>query len=710
MVTTLSIAILLAAGLLTSKITQRFRLPSVTGYILAGLLLGPTGFGLITEERTGDALAHFTQIALMLIAFGIGEHIELKKLRQHQKSLKWIALCEAACAFLVVFSLIFLVIGLTGFTVEGWSRMDYVILAMLLGSIGVATAPAATLLVIQELKAKGPLTATLMAIVAIDDGIAIMVFGMVVSIAHQLLGQSGDPAWLSVAASVGEIAGSLLLGLVTAWILIQVLDRLSEPGELMTAGLAVLLLCGELALMLHLSPLLSGMTTGFTLVNKAERDVRIFRALNRFEPPIYVLFFTLAGSHLDIGSLRTAGVLGLVYFCGTITGKLCGVNIGGLIAGSPEQVRKYLGFAMLPQAGVAIGLIFLLSSDPAFATYTSVITPIVLTGVFLSELIGPVSARFALASAGESGADKVAASRETGGQGDGAICSLDDTFRIIPWKWAKLKMRQDPTGYVVFHTEEPAAARGLARCATILASHYRARPMAVHVVPVEEHGPHHLFLEEHAEVHHMGYSLITELVPGTDVAAGIVAAVECNDARAVVLAYPLKKQTEKFRDMLLQVRSHVHCPVVMVRFYGELHTERILVPVTEMVELEQMKEIITALDSIGEHRVTLLYLLSSNAEPKEISARTRQLGQWLAAQPFPLRASVSAVAADSRVDAIDEAARHTDVVVMAAKETSGVERFLFGSLVDSVAARLRKTLIVVHNTGKDNEDSDSRPT
>lgn len=698
---TFSIAILLAAGLTASKITQRFHLPSVTGYILAGLLLGPTGFGIVTEQKIGDNLSHFTQIALMLIAFGIGEHIELKQLKKHTKSLKWIGFCEAISAFLVVSCAIFTTITLTDFTVPEWTRQDYVILSMLLGSIGVATAPAATLLVIRELKAKGPLTSTLMAIVAIDDGLAIIVFGLVVSIAHQILGHSGDPLLLSVAASLMEIVGSLLLGILTGAILILVLSRLNESGELMTAGLAILLICGEIALYLHLSPLLAGMAAGFSLVNKDERDVRVFRALNKFEPPIYVLFFTLAGSHLDIGLLSTAGLLGIVYFLATISGKFAGVYLGATIAGSPEQVRRYLGLAMLPQAGVAIGLIFLLSSDETLVVYSTIITPVVLTGVFLSELIGPVSARFALTKAGETGSDTSDHPSTHEDSMTGApICSLDDTFRIIPWKWQKLTAPAKTSGYVVFHAEEPAAARGLARTATILACHYNALPMAVRIVPPNERAPDHLFFEEHAEVHSMGYALTTELVPGPDIAAGIVAAVECNDAKAVVLAYPMKGNSEKFQGVLEKVANHVNRPVIVVRFYGELHTENILMPLTDLDELADMYQIISALDAVGEHRIDLLYLMSSTAEKKDILAREKQISTWLQQQGDHLTMSIRAVAAESRLDAILEAAENADMVVMAAKETSGMERILFGSLVNSVAGKIRKTLIVVYNAGK----------
>jgi Kef-type K+ transport system membrane component KefB/nucleotide-binding universal stress UspA family protein len=704
---TLGIAILLAAGLAASKITQRFHLPSVTGYIIAGLLLGPTGFGIITQQSIGHNLTHFTQIALMLIAFGIGEHIELNTLKKHTKSLKWIGLFEALGAFLVVSSVIFVSIKLIGFVVPGWSLRDYIVVCLLLGSIGVATAPAATLLVIRELKAKGPLTSTLMAIVAIDDGLAIMIFGLVVSIAHQVLGHSGAPILMSIGASLMEILGSLLLGLLTGALLILLLGKLEEQGELMTAGLAILLLCGEIALYLHLSPLLAGMAAGFALVNKAERDVRVFRALNKFEPPIYVLFFTLAGSHLDIESLRTAGVLGIVYFICTVIGKISGINVGARIAGSPLQVRRYLGLAMMPQAGVAIGLIFLLSSDKILAPYAAVITPVVLTGVFLSELVGPISARYALTKAGEIGITQPPNSKkpayemnETGK----SLCSLQETFRIIPWNWEKLQPPETPHGFVVFHAIDPLTARGLARTATILASYYSAFPMAVHITPSDTAIPDNLFREEQTEVNSMGYTLVTEIVPGPDITAGLIAAIAYNDARAIVLAQPLKGETETFRTLLETITEHVHCPIAVARFYGELHTERILIPLTDIDALADMYEIIAALNSVGEHRLSLLYMMPSEAGAKEIIAGERQIEEWLQQHGqllgYQHNVTIMAIPTDSRLDMIEEAAREADIVVIGAQETSGVGRMLFGSLVDSVAANLRKTLIIVYNAGK----------
>lgn len=292
---TLGVALLLAAGLLVAKICQRIYLPSVTGYILAGILLGPSGFDLITHESIGSDLDHFTHIALMLISFGIGEHVELKKLREHVRSVAWISVCEAICAFVFVTVAVFVTVHFTGVDMEGWQLRDHLAVSLLLGAVGLATAPAATLLVIREIKASGAFTATLLAIVAIDNGLAIMIFGFAISIAHHIMGQLGDPFYLVFLRGFVDIGQSLILGVFTGILLDVVLRRLKSQGEMMTGGLALLLLCGELARYLELSSLLAGMAAGVILVNRAERDVRIFRALNSFEPPIYVLFLPWPG-------------------------------------------------------------------------------------------------------------------------------------------------------------------------------------------------------------------------------------------------------------------------------------------------------------------------------------------------------------------------------------------------------------------------------
>ncbi|NOQ45387.1 MAG: hypothetical protein GQ559_01730, partial [Desulfobulbaceae bacterium] len=184
---TFGIAVLLAAGLLFAKLVQMIRLPSVTGFILAGLVLGPSCFGLVTMDTVGHKLDHFTQMALMLIAFGIGEHIELRRLGDVARDVMYIGVVQAVGAFVLVAAGTFYTAELV--TGPETGSIDNLILALLLGAVAVATAPAAILHVVRELDARGPLTSTLLAVVAVDDGIAIMIFGMRVSATHQVVGQ-----------------------------------------------------------------------------------------------------------------------------------------------------------------------------------------------------------------------------------------------------------------------------------------------------------------------------------------------------------------------------------------------------------------------------------------------------------------------------------------------------------------------------------------
>jgi len=702
---TIGLALLLAAGLVAAKIFQWLRLPSVTGYILAGLLLGPTGFAIITEESIGHSLDHFTHIALMLIAFGIGEHIEIKKIKVYAGSVLWTGLMEALGAFCIVSIAVFAVVAWSGFHTNGWVFRDQLVLACLLGAVSVATAPAATLLVVRELKAKGPLTSSLMGVVAVDNGLAIMIFGLAVSLSHQIIGQTDTPLIAAMGNGLLEIALSLILGCITGISLHIALKKMKNEDEMMTAGLAILLLCSELAVYLHLSPLLAGMTAGFTLVNKAERDVRVFRALNSFEPPIYVLFFTLAGSHLDIKTIGSAGLIGVVYFLARVCGKILGAHLGARIGRTAKIVRTYIGYALLPQAGVAIGLIFFLSADKMLSIYSPIITPVVLTGVFLSELIGPLALRFAIVNAKEA----MLPEKPMGGNLSciGMAERECDQFmrsesgvKILPWTWGQLIPEDNPQDVVVFGATRRHTVNGIARIATIFAHYYQASPMAVFVQPPGTPPPSHNFEIERTEVETMGYPLLTEIVPEPSISAGLVSAVEYNNAKAVVLSYPLHDKTSAFPEVLETVASNVACPVIVVQFYGVLHTERILVPVTDMTDLAEVYPVVVALGKVGEHQITLLYMMASDVTQEIIDSKTEQIYSWLDRRPHQIMVSVKSVPTDARVKTIQEEAESYDIVVMGAIRTKGVRKFFFGSLADSLSRELRKPLIVVYDAEK----------
>lgn len=695
----LGFALLIATGLLVAKICQRFHLPSVTGYIIAGVLLGPSGFNLINSHSIGPDLDHFTSIALVLISFGIGEHIEIKKLQRHFRTVTVISLCEAMGAFVTVFSAIFYAMQYGGMGIEGWQLHNYIALSLLLAAVGLATAPAATLLVIRELKASGPFTTTLLAIVAIDNGLAIMIFGFVIAFVQQLTGGGGDPFYLILLNGVISIGQSLLLGICTGFILDLVLKNLTSKEERMTGGLAILLLGSEAAIYLGLSSLLAGMAAGFVLVNRAERDVRLFRALNNFEPPIYVLFFTLAGTHLDIMTLGAAGALGVIYFAARISGKVTGVAIGARVAGAPQKIGRYLGFGLVPQAGVAIGLIFLVAGNPALADYSTVISPIVLAGVFLSELVGPITARFAVQQAGEAHALSV-----ENGNGDGSVLAHaeDNHLRsaqgvmIPPWTWRKLSPQIPSNGVIAFGGSHETAAPGLARFATIFANHLRCLPLAIRVVEPESPHEPELFAKELREVTSMGYPLVTEVIPDTSVASGIVAAVEYNDAKMVVLGAPLYGTTDMEQDILENVADNVLCPVVLVHFFGELHTERIVAPLTSIQDLREVYPVLVALAGVGEHEIELLFLLHFDDNDSGVLQKEQELDNWLASRDEQVDLRVRVIATDARLEAIQEAADSFDLVVMGASRKNALKKLFFGSLADAVVKRLQKNMLIVY--------------
>lgn len=703
---TLGFALLLAAGILMAKICQRFRLPSVTGYILAGVFLGPSGFNIINSHSIGSNLDHFTNIALMLISFGIGEHVELKKLHEQIRTVVWIAACEALGAFIFVFSAVFLTIYLTGVEVAGWQLQNYIALSLLLAAVGLATAPAATLLVTRELKASGPFTASLLAIVAIDNGLAIMIFGFVIAFVQQITGQSGESFFTFVLfngfASIGK---SLLLGMLTGMLLDLVLRNFKSKEEMLTGGLALLLLCSELATYLNLSSLLAGMAAGFILVNRAERDVRIFRALNSFEPPIYVIFFTLAGTHLDVRALGAAGILGAIYFVARISGKINGVALGAQIAGAPKVVGRYLGFGLVPQAGVAIGLIFLVANDPSLSEYSDMITPVVLAGVFLSELLGPLTVRFAVTRAGEAYGLKDANIHGENGLLNGKDeqhLRSSEGVEIVPWTWKKLSPQIPSRGVVAFGAANYATVGGLARFATIFAHQFRCLPMAVRIVEPGTEEPPTLFHREVKEVTSMGYPLVSEVVPDQSVASGLVAAVEYNRAKMVVLGYPLDgsgRGGRTFEDILGKVIDNVACPVVVARFFGQLHTERILVPVVSLADLEEVYPVVVALDRIGEHQVKLLYLFNSDEPDTVLAAKEEELDCWLAKQEQEVAVSLKVMVTDARVEAIQKESEEFDLVVMGATRTKAIEKFFFGSLAETVAKKLQKSMLIVYMRG-----------
>jgi Kef-type K+ transport system membrane component KefB/nucleotide-binding universal stress UspA family protein len=701
METTLALALLMGVGLLAAKLAQLLRLPSVTGFICAGLLLGPSALNIIKQEHLEADLSHFAQIALMLIAFGIGEHLDWRQLRRSVRSVGFISLFEAWGACLLVAGGTFAAAYLTRVGPAGWGVKEYLCLAGLLGGVATATAPAATFHVMRELRASGPLTRTLMAVVALDDGLAIIIFGVVLAVVGTVIGAAEHGLLMAIGKGLVESVGSVLVGIACGLLIDLFVHRLKRRGEMLTAGLALILLGGEVARLLGLSPLLAGMGAGFTIVNRDRRDVRVFRTINDFEPPIYALFFTLAGAHLKLSALVAAGVVGIAYALLRVLGKMAGAWTGARIAASPDAVRKYLGFALVPQAGVAIGLVFLIQSNAELHEYATIITPVVLAGVVLSELFGPVAAKFAVVRAGEAGLREPA----TPLGADSLAGRPMDSIELVPWTWPQLSPAEVTGETVVFGVRHPLTAAPVGRISTLLAHHYSARPLSVAVLTGTqtreyrgsgvERETENLFVAAREEVAELGYPLLTCVEFADSVAEGLLKIARDERARAIVLGHPLGGGAKEFRKVVDTVAARAEVPVVVVRFSGPLHTERILVPVGEPEELGLVQPLVQALSTVWEHEITVLQLLSPGAGEDEVRQAEEALQSWVQEQGVNEPVTCRAQPADSRLEAILEAAGEHDVIAMALDRSRGLRRAFFGSLAEEVAMNCRRPILLV---------------
>lgn len=402
-----TVGLVLIIGFIGSRILRRFKIPSVTGYIFAGILVGHSVLGLISKEIV-FSLRIITTLALGLIAFTIGSELKIRKIRQLGKNIFYIAPLESLGAFLLVSGAI-LLFGIffsasCGLDIDpGKGIVTQILpLALLLGAIASATAPAATLAVMNEYRAKGPLTDTLLAVVALNDGFCIIIFGLVYGIMNALAG-GGDH--LSLFAILGhpllEIIGSVAFGALLALILHLLLRFVGGRSGALIVVLGMVCLCSGIATTYNLSPLLANMAMGFTIGNISRKTQLVSGSIQGIEAPIFVAFFTIAGAELNLHLLPKIGLLGGLYFLFRILGKAGGAGMGARLSQAPKTVQRYLGLGLVPQAGVAIGLTLLVQQNPNFVTYGAIITNTVLATVALNELIGPFTAKLAFIKSGE---------------------------------------------------------------------------------------------------------------------------------------------------------------------------------------------------------------------------------------------------------------------------------------------------------------------
>lgn len=379
------LAIALFLGLLGGKLIKQIHLPNVTGYLLIGLIAGPYCLKILPLE-TIESFEIISEIALGFIAFSIGSEFKLSYLKKVGKSPVIIAILEGVMAVLVV-DLALIVSG------QG------VAFSLVLGAIAAATAPAATLMVVKQYRAKGPVTETLLPVVAIDDAVALMSFGISVAIAKAVESHGQVALAQTLLDPVIEILGALLFGAVLGIILRYLLKLFTGRGTRLSCILGTIFLCIGVSDMLGLSSLLACMMMSAVLVNVSKEIDVMFPIIDRLTPPIFMLFFVISGAELNIGIIPTIGIVGVVYIVFRVVGKSLGAAAGAKISKAPAVVSKYLGFTLMPQAGVAIGLSSIAMT--VVPNHGETIRAVILCATVVYELIGPLVTKVALKKAGE---------------------------------------------------------------------------------------------------------------------------------------------------------------------------------------------------------------------------------------------------------------------------------------------------------------------
>lgn len=383
------IAIILFAGLVFGKAVSYLKLPHVTGYLIGGIIIGPSVLKLITHEAA-SGFGIITEAALGFIAFSIGSEFKLTQIKKSGMRVVVITALEALVAVACVdLAMIFIFKKPVQFSI-------------MLGAIAAATAPAATVMVIKQYKAKGPLVDTLLQVVAMDDAVGIIAFSISLAIAQALDG-GGEGILLTKAifSPAKEILGAAILGVLCGSVLSFFSKRASGEEQLLSMNLGAILFTVGVSMKFGFSSLIACMVLGATVVNLINNK-RSFSVIDRFTPPIFVAFFTIAGVDLDLGIVKSVGFIGIGYVVFRVIGKLAGSYAGARLTHAPQAVQKYLGFALVPQAGVAIGLSMV--AVKALPAETGIaIKTIILGATVIYELIGPVVAKIAISRAGEIG-------------------------------------------------------------------------------------------------------------------------------------------------------------------------------------------------------------------------------------------------------------------------------------------------------------------
>ena len=405
----LAIGIAMFAGLFLTRLFVKFNLPDVTCYLIAGVLVGPLvlgrlgipGLGLHSFEFVED-MSLISDVALGFIAFSIGNEFRLSSLKRIGRQATVIAIVQALAACLLVDAV------LLGLHLILGDKLP-ISTCLLLGAIATATAPAATMMVVNQYKAKGPLTDILLPIVALDDAVGLIVFAVSNGVAKALI--SGEINTISILVNpLIEIVLSLGLGAVLGWIFSKVETFFNSRSKRLALAITFVVISAGFSKMhfildggvkIGFSSLLVCMMCGTIFCNLCDFSDGIMEKTERWTGPIYVLFFVISGAELDLRVFADFAVVGIgvAYILSRSAGKIFGASVSAKFMKCQESIQKYLGITLLPQAGVALGMSVTVAAE--FGAEGALVRNIVLFAVLIYELVGPIMTKMALTAAGD---------------------------------------------------------------------------------------------------------------------------------------------------------------------------------------------------------------------------------------------------------------------------------------------------------------------
>jgi NhaP-type Na+/H+ or K+/H+ antiporter len=393
----LAIGVMIVAGFFGGKLAKKLKFPRITGYIVIGIVLSPSVLNLVSRS-TIESLSIVTSVALGIIAYAIGGSLRMQSIRKLGRSIAWVTIVQALAAWLIVTIGVFVlaprILGVSQATVAQY----YFPLAFIIGSIACATDPATILAITHEYRAKGPLTTTLLALVAIDDAVAVIAFAIAMGVAQSLMsGVTGSVQQMLVVPSL-EIIQSIGIGTAFGFTLVYMTKLVKTRPLLLLVVLGMITLCTGIANQLGISLIMANMAIGFVVTNRLPED-EPFLVIEWVDELVFAVFFVLSGMYFDFEVMMAVGVMVLVIFGTRFAGKYYGARIGAKISHAPVAVKKYAGFALLPQAGVAMGLALLARNS--FPVFGDIILNATLAAVIINQLVSPPLVKYGLFKSGE---------------------------------------------------------------------------------------------------------------------------------------------------------------------------------------------------------------------------------------------------------------------------------------------------------------------